>query len=276
MGRSWKIIVVVACLLLSVAGCHESEQAIEMNITQLREARARLVKNPKDKAALSLILDQLNDRRGLYRVNAAAVLAETVEEMDGAAISAEAVPALIRLLERPEDDEKRAAAFALAKFGPSAKDAAPALRKNLFPSNRDVAWFSAEALGNIGEPAAEALPDLMRALRENIGSCDGYFATFCGSFIPAIGKMRSAAGSVVPELEGFLNHKDPYVRMRIAAALLRIDPGNTRALQEIEKLIASSDAGVLVMFPKRPCASQVRAMLVPPVNVVVFNKPLFA
>ncbi len=79
MGRSWKSIVVVACLLLPVASCHESEQAIEMNISQLREARARLVKNPKDKAALSLILDQLNDRRGLYRVNAAAVLAETVE-----------------------------------------------------------------------------------------------------------------------------------------------------------------------------------------------------
>ncbi len=166
------------------------------------------------------------------------------KEMDGAAISAEAVPALIRLLDRPEDDEKRAAAFALAKFGRSAKDAAPALRKNLFPSNRDVAWFSAEALGNIGEPAAEALPDLMRTLRENIGACDGYFATFCGSFIPAIGKMRGAAVSVVPELEGFLNHKDPYVRMRIAAALLRIDAANTSALQEIEKLLASSDVEI--------------------------------
>src|SRR5215203_2673571 len=229
------IVVVIACLLLSVAACDQWEQAVEMNINQLREASAKLAKNPKDKAALKLLLDQLNDRRGLYRVNAAAVLGEIAMRVGGP-ISAEAVPALSSLLDRGDDYDKRAAASALAKFGPHARDAWPTLRKNILPADRDVAWYSAEALGNIGEPAAAAVPDLMKAIRENISQCEGYFSNFCSSFIPAIGKMRGSAAVAVPELESFLNYKDVYVRMRVAIALMRINRSNSPALQEIEKL----------------------------------------
>lgn len=237
------IVVVIACLLLSIAGCDQSEQAIEMNINQLREASAKLEKNPGDRAALAVLVNQLSDRRGIYRVNAAAVLGETAKSVHGS-ISAEAVPALSSLLDRGDDYDKRAAASALAKFGPHAKDAWPILRKNLFPADRDVAWYSAEALGNIGEPAAAALPDLVRALRENISQCEGYFSSFCASFIPAIGKMRGAAAGAERELESMLSHRDPNVRMRLAVALIRINSGNSSALQEIEKLLRDSDVEV--------------------------------
>jgi HEAT repeat protein len=237
------IVVAIACLLLSVASCDQSEQAIEMNIKQLREASDKLEKNPADKAALALLVNQLSDRRDIYRVNAAAVLGETARRVAGP-ISAEAVPALSSLLERGDNFDKKAAASALAKFGPYAKDAWPVLRKNLFPVDRDIAWYSAEALGNIGEPAAAALPDLMKALRENISQCDGYFSSFCSSFIPAIGKMRGSAAGLERELEGMLSHRDPNVRMRLAGALIRINPGNASALQEIEKLLHNSDADV--------------------------------
>jgi HEAT repeat protein len=234
--------VVIACFLLTIIGCDQSEE-VQMNIEKLREASASLAKNPADKAALSLLLDQLHDRRGIYRVNAAAVLGETAQQVGGS-ISAKAVPALSELLDQGDEFDKRAAASALAKFGPHAKDAWPTLRKNLFPVDRDVAWHSADALGNIGEPAAAAVPDLMKALRENIGQCDGYFSNVCASFIPAIGKMRRSAASAEHELESMLNHKDPYVRMRLAIALIRINPGNSLALREMENLIRSSDVEV--------------------------------
>src|SRR5260370_14175851 len=101
--------IIVACLSLSVLGCDVSEQAIEMNIEQLRAARTKLLKNPQDKEALSFILNQLSDPRPLYRSNAAAVLGEAGEQV-GASIKDQAVPALSNLLENGEGHDKSAAA----------------------------------------------------------------------------------------------------------------------------------------------------------------------
>ncbi len=235
--------IIVGCLSLSVFGCNGSEQAIETNIDQLRAAKAKLLKNPQDKDALSFILNQLNDRRGIYRVNAAAVLGEIAEQV-GASIGAQAVPPLSNLLNKGDDYDKRAAAEALEKFGPYAGAAVPILRKNLVPSNRDVAWFSARAIGNIGADAAEAVPDLLDAIKKNADTCEGYFSSFCESFIPAIGKIGPPARGAVPDLEALLNHRDPYVRMRLAVALIRIDPSNRKALQELERLLKDSDVEI--------------------------------
>lgn len=242
----WMLVInsiIVACLSLSVSGCDVSEQAIEMNIEQLRAAKTKLLRNPQDKEALSFILNQLNDRRGIYRANAAAVL-EQVGEQVGASISGEAVPALSNLLNKGEDYDKRAAAGALRSFGPYAALALPALRKSLIPSNRDVAWFSASAIGNIGSGAVEAVPDLLDAIKKNVDACEGYFSSFCESFIPAIGKIGPPARSAVPDLEALLNHRDPYARLRLAVALMRIDPGNSKALQELERLLKNSDVEI--------------------------------
>ena len=235
--------IIVVCLSLSVLGCDVSEQSIEMNIEQLRAAKAKLLKNPQDKEALSFILNQLNDPRGIYRSNAAAVLGE-VGELAGASIKDQAIPALSNLLDKGEDYDKTAAAAALKDFGPYAAPALPVLRKNLIPSNRDVAWFSARAIGNIGSGAVEAVPDLLDAIKKNADTCNGFVSIFCESFIPAIGKIGPPARSAVPDLEALLNHRNPYVRMDLVVALMRIDPGNGKALQALEKLLNDSDVEI--------------------------------
>jgi len=235
--------IIVTCLTLSVMGCYVSEQAIEANIEQLKVAEAKLLQNPNDKETLSFVLNQLSDRRGIYRVNAAATL-EHIGKPVGASIASQAVPALSSLLDTGEDYDKRAAAGALRSFGPFAKPALPALRKSLTPVSRDVAGFSAEAIGNIGAGAAEAVPDLLEAIKANASGCEGYFASFCESFIPALGKIGPQALKAVPDLESLLNLSDPYTRLRLAVALIRIDPGNRKALDELEKLLKDSDAQI--------------------------------
>lgn len=226
-----------------LVACMSPQRSVEMNIQRLKEAEAKLVKNPHDNEALAFLLNQLHDQQGVNRVNAAAILGDAGKKV-GEAIKDRAVPALSELLDKGDMYDKRAAAEALAQFGPHAQAAVPILRENLTPSDRDVAWFSARALGEIGEPAHEAVPDLMKAIKENIGGCKGEFSSFCESFIPAIGKIGAPARSAVPDLQSLLSHSEPYVRMRLAIAIIRIDTGNQPALQTLESLLKSSDTEV--------------------------------
>jgi len=232
---------VLLCLILGA--CYSHQEQVELNIKQLKQAEDALMRNPKDAQALSLIIGQLHDEKGVNRVNAAAVLGN-VGQKTGAIIKDTAVPALAELLDKGDAFDKRAAAEALSHFGSNAREAVPILQKNLFPSDRDTAWFSARALGEIGEAAGPAVPDLMRALRENINECEGYFSNSCGSFIPAIAKIGSPARSAEPELENFLKHRDPYVRMRIAVALIGVEPGSHSGYETLDNLLKSPDSQV--------------------------------
>ena len=234
--------IIGACLLVFSFACARAEQ-IEMNIKELRQAKEKLLKDPKDKDALSLLLNQLQDGRGIYRANAAAVLGELGDVLS-ASVGAEAVPALSRLLERDDATDQSAAARALARYGPHVKPALPILRKRLFPSDRDVAWFSARAIGNVGSEAAEAVPDLLKAFKEQRNTCEGYFSSCCEFFIPAFGKIGASAKAAGPELAELLNDNDVYLRMCAAVALMRIDNSSGQALKEIERLLKNPDVEV--------------------------------
>ena len=236
------VLVVTASLLFMV--CAVSDGDVEVNIKELRAAAENLRQNPQDKQSLSVLLKQLSHRNGIYRSNAAAVLGEAVEGADhvSAAIAPEAVPALVKLLEKSNQFDQRAAANALSRFGAHARPALPALRKSLTPSDRDVAWFSAEAIRNIGSPAAEALPELTRALKDQLNRCRGYSSPCSKSFIPAIGAIGPSAAAAKPELEALLGHDDPYLRMAAAVALLRIDGSHQRAYEEVATLLKHWDA----------------------------------
>jgi HEAT repeat protein len=234
--------IIAACLLVFSFACTRAEQ-IEMNIKELRQAKEKLLKDPKDKDALSLLLNQLQDRRGIYRANAAAVLGELGDVLS-ASVGAEAVPALSRLLERDDATDQSAAARALARYGPHVKPALPILQKRLFPSDRDVAWFSARAIGNVGSEAAEAVPDLLKAFKEQRNTCEGYFSSCCEFFIPAFGKIGASAKAAGPELAELLNDNDVYLRMCAAVALMRIDNSSSEALKEIERLLKNPDVEV--------------------------------
>jgi HEAT repeat protein len=236
------VLVVTASLLFMV--CAVSDGDVEANIKELRTAAETLRKNPQDKQSLSLLLNQLSHRNGIYRSNAAAVLGEAVEGADhvSAAIGPQAVPALVKLMEKPNQFDQRAGANALRPFGPHALPALPALRKGLTPSDRDVAWFSADAIRNIGSPAAEAVPDLTSALKEQLNRCRGYFSPCTQSFIPAIGAIGPGALSAKPDLEVLLEHEDPYLRMAAAVALVQIDAKHERAHTTLAEILKSNDA----------------------------------
>ena len=233
------IVLVVGTSLLFMK-CAVSDGAIEANIKELRAAAENLRQNPQDKQSLSVLVRQLSHRNRVYRSNAAAVLGEVAPDA-GAAIAPEAVPGLAKLLEEGDNYNQRAAASALARFGKYALPALPVLRKRLTPSDRDVAWFSADAIRNIGSPAADAVPELTQALKEQLNRCRGYFSPCVKSFIPAIGAIGPAAINVKPELEGLLNHPDAYLRMAAAVALLQIDEKHQRANTETKKILMSGD-----------------------------------
>lgn len=239
------LVLVVATSLLYMV-CMVSDGAVEANIAQLRVEAEKLRNNPQDKRALSVLLEQLSHRHRMYRINAAAVLGEAVQGADNvsAAIAPEAVPALAKLLDQGNEFDQRAAASALEEFGKHALPALPALRKRLTPSDRDVAWFSAETIRNIGSPAAEALPELTAALREQLNRCRGYFSPCSRSFIPAIGAIGPAATAAKTDLEPLLEHSDPNLRMAAAVALLQIDAKHPRALEEVAKLLKNDDTEI--------------------------------
>ena len=237
------LVLVVGTSLLYM-GWMVSDGAVEANIAELRVEAEKLRQNPQDKQALSVLLKQLSHRHRMYRINAAAVLGEAAEGRDdvSAAIAPEAVPALAKLLDQGNEFDQRAASNALSRFGKPALPALPVLRRRLTPSDRDVAWFSAEAIRNIGSPAAEALPELTAALREQLNRCRGYFSPCSRSFIPAIGAIGPAAMNAKPDLEPLLDHSDPYLKMAAAVALLQIDEKHARAYEEVAQLLKHDDA----------------------------------
>jgi HEAT repeat protein len=219
-------------------------QSIQVKNDKLANARTRLLANPADKAALSEIVNLLRyDTSSIARANAAAALG-TVAEKNAVAIKDAAVPALVYALDHDAIGVRDAAARALVKFGPLASPAVPVLRKNLLPANTSVAWFSAEALGSIGEPAREAVPDLVKVIKDNAESCVGDHANICEYAAVALGKIRPAAHDVMPDLVALLNHEDPYFRAHLAAGMVRIDPQNREAFSALEKLLKDKDERV--------------------------------
>jgi HEAT repeat protein len=240
-------IILFAYLITTAAGCNmysQSTKQIEANIERLREAQSKLLKNPNDKQALSVILSLMRDKNGINRANAAAVLGEVGEDVSGS-INDEAVPALINLLDKGDEFDKRAAACALRKFGPHAKAAIPVLIKNLTPSDRDVAWCSAEALGTMNELAYEAVPDLVKVIKEGQSEYQDNSSTNISPFATkALGEIGSAAKDAVSDLASLLNHKNPYFRIRLAVAIIRIDPTNQQALGVLESLLKDQDVEV--------------------------------
>lgn len=249
MNNYRKLCIVAAMTVLGcLAGLTNScvlytHYQVEREINQLREAQNRLLKDPHDVEALALILEMLRHGNGPTKGNAAAILGGLADQI-GASIADKAVPDLIHLLETGDIFDKDAAAGALKHFGPSAKSAIPALRRNLRPTDTSVAWNSAEALGAIGEAAWEAVPDLVNVLMERQKEYLDNGPHICKFAAQALGKIGPAAKEAVPALETLLDHSNPYLRRHVAVAVISIDPGHRRAITSLEGLLKSSDLDV--------------------------------
>jgi len=258
MFRTFSIITIaVATLtLFSGASCHERgaaqpvpqqtanpNAAIEANIQRLREAQGRLSKNPKDQEALSVFRALLKDSNGINRSNAAAVLGEVAEE-NGAAISADFVPMLIDLLKHGDDFDQYAAIKALRGFGANATEAIPILRDNLASPDAQKAWLAAEALGRMKGSASEAVPDLIKIIKANQAQCLEELPNNCKFATWALGNIGPAARATIPDLVSLLNHQNPYLRIYIAVALIRIEPNNREALPALSGLLKDPNVDV--------------------------------
>ncbi|MDB5305857.1 MAG: putative lyase [Gemmataceae bacterium] len=109
--------------------------------------------------AAGIVRDGLADRSLAVRTAAAEALVLVGP-------TAADVPALVRLSREPAAGAKEAAATALGRIGPGAKDAVAQLAKLLNDRDGDVRIAAAEALGRIGPaavPAAQKLKDAIKA-----------------------------------------------------------------------------------------------------------------
>jgi HEAT repeat protein len=258
MLRTFSIIAiaVAAISLLSGGSCQDRgavqpvaqqtanpNAAIEANIQRLRDAQDKLSKNPKDKEALSVFLSLLKDPNGINRSNAAAVLGQ-VGEVNGAAISAAAVPVLINMVKNGDDYDQYAALKALRGFGPHATAAIPILRANLASPDDQKTWVVAEALGRMKGSAYEAVPDLVKAIKVNQSQCLNEARNICAYAAQALGNIGPAAKDALPDLISLLDHQNPYVRIHAAVALIRIQPKNQEALNSMSSLLKDQNVDV--------------------------------
>jgi HEAT repeat protein len=134
-----------------------------------------------------------------------------------AGLGATAVPQLIEALKYPEIRDQ--AAGALAKIGPPAGSAVPALSSLLgeqSPGTRSEVLF---ALASIGPDAKEAVPAVARLLGDPEMEVR-YAAAF------ALGKIGRSAMPAVAELQHGLESPDGFLAMASAWALAWIDPEN--------------------------------------------------
>lgn len=226
-----------------VAQNSDPNSAIEANIQKLREAQKRLSQDPRDKEALSVFITLLKDPNGINRANAASVLGEVGEE-NGAAIRGSAVPLLINMVEHGDGFDQYAALKALRGFGPHATEAIPILRANLASPVVQNTWIAAEALGRMKGAAAEAAPDLVRAIKANQDECLNDELNICMFAARALGGIGAAAKEASSDLTTLLSQVSLYTRIYVATALIRIQPTHQEALSAIGAL--SKDPNVTI------------------------------
>jgi len=224
------------------------ERARDMSIreknAQLKRARDKLLKDPGDKQALSLILNMLkHDDDTVARANAATTLGGLGAGI-GVSIKDTAVPALIEALEKDDMAVKDAAARALRLYGPLAKGAIPVLRRSLVPSDGSVAWHSADALGAMGPIAYEAVPDLVKVIKERQSEFLDDRPHICEFATKALGEIGPLAKEAIPELVPLLTHENPYLRIYVAVAIIRIDPANQQSLKMLESLLKDQNVDI--------------------------------
>ncbi len=82
------------------------------------------------------------------------------------------VPSLVKMLDSPQREARYGACQALAQLKGSASPAVAALRKTLKDEDLWLRIEAAEALANIGDPAMEAVPDLLEMLAKEPTSTD--------------------------------------------------------------------------------------------------------
>lgn len=153
----------------------------------------------------------------------------------------EAAPALAEALKGSEGDFRREAQFVLGAFGADAAPAVPELIKSLDSDDEQVRNGAIYALGKIGPAAKAALPSLRR-LRESDEAFVRFAATW--ALVKIDPKNRQVIGAAVTELQKGLSDERPLVRLESAAALGELGAAAKSAVPELNKVAADENADV--------------------------------
>jgi HEAT repeat protein len=178
--------------------------------------------------------------------------------------------ALGEALADPDGAVRLAAARALFRLGPAAREAARALFAALRDPEQAVRWEAAQALDQAGLPLSETLPELRAALRSDDRLVREFSAATLGAGGPAaaeavpdllagldreeafheagpavaLGRIGAAAAAAIPGLRRGLAAEDPEIRFRAARALGGLGPAAQEATGDLIARLADSDAKV--------------------------------
>ena len=128
----------------------------------------------------------------------------------------------IARLESAADAERKAGLTNLAKMGPQAKSAAPAIALLLTDQNELVGAHAAWALWEV-DGNKEAAVDALRESLDSTGSQVVQFAAY------SLGKMGADAHSAAKPLQNLLGSADRFTRLHAAEALMQIGDDEQRA-----------------------------------------------
>jgi HEAT repeat protein len=204
----------------------------EDNHVRLRVAGCMWVIGPRAREAVPALIEALKDtakikdnRVGWESVRAAALW--SLARMGPAAKGA--LPAVVDLLDSGEPQVRRDALKVLETVGDSDERVAPALLKALKHKEKEVRVLAAVNLGQMGPKyAKDALPLLLDGLdvsEVKDQSEGGQADSRQYLIVRALGKMGPVAAEAVPRLRALLN--DPrrgFVRQAVEQALKQIEP----------------------------------------------------
>jgi HEAT repeat protein len=187
---------------------------------------------PRAEPAVPLLIDLLRQDRRELRLRAVAVLGRI-----GPAAQA-AGPALAEVTTDRDPALRREALRALVTADPQARVSVAALLEGLRCADseldRNVRAWASLSLGRIGPPAAEAVPQLVKALEDSQGSVRSAASL-------ALGQIGAQA---VPALVKALDHVDPRVRAGAAHALGVAGSAARRAVPALRQALRDEDAWV--------------------------------
>ncbi|GAA3406005.1 HEAT repeat domain-containing protein [Paenibacillus hodogayensis] len=167
-----------------------------------------------------------------------------------AALGEKGIPALIAGLEHSGPGATDPLSFSVTRLcahGLAAIGAAavPALTEALARpyANKDVLGQIAFALGEIGEAASSAVPELLPLLKDDSVFIRQHVAE-------ALGTIRQPVSLTVPALSEALEDRDPYVRFTAGLALARIGPEAGAAVPALKRALRQDDVVPLLSAPK--------------------------
>jgi HEAT repeat protein len=162
------------------------------------------------------------------------ILSRAVEELDN--IGPEAVPELIKALGDPNSHIRRFAAAALEKRNAlSTELKVKRYILDLGDSHTSVRTRAAEALGNIGEAAAEAIPHIIKL----VGNHDYYVRWHATDALEKLGALTTEIK--VKRFILDLGDSNADVRGKAADALSLLPADSKEALPKLKKLLEDED-----------------------------------